>query len=95
MRPEPGPGNDWPGLFASRPRPAAADTIGLAREPRTSREVDVIAKATITQTFDTSGNCLTLSMSVDYDAIDSPEALGECVKNAVVLWHVTDDQEMP
>lgn len=51
-----------------------------------------MANATITQTFDPAGNCLSLSMSVDYDAIDSPESLEMCVRNAAVLWHVTDGE---
>lgn len=53
---------------------------------------DHVANATITQTFDSAGNCLSLSMSVDYDAIDSPESLEMCVRNAAVLWHVTDGE---
>lgn len=52
-----------------------------------------MAKAEITQTFDAEGNCLSLTMAVAYDALDSPESLDECVKRAAVLWHITDQQQ--
>lgn len=50
-----------------------------------------MAKAEITQTFGPDGKCVSLTVTVDYDAIDSPESLTECVKSAAALWHVTDD----
>jgi len=50
-----------------------------------------MAKAEITQTFDAEGNPTSITMSVAYDALDSPEALDECVKRAAVLWHIAGD----
>ena len=54
-----------------------------------------MATAEIRQTFDAEGNCLSLTMSVAYDALDSPEALDECVKRAAELWRITDQGEQP
>ena len=52
-----------------------------------------MANAEIRQTFDTEGNCLTLTLAVTYDALDSPESLDECVKRAAVLWHTIEPDE--
>lgn len=52
-----------------------------------------MARAEIQQTFDAEGNCLSLTMTVEGDVLDSPETLDECVKHAAVLWHITDDPQ--
>jgi hypothetical protein len=34
-----------------------------------------------------------ISASVDCDVLDAPEALVDCVKQAAILWHITDQGE--
>ena len=50
-----------------------------------------MARAEIHQTFDTDGNCITLTMTVEADVLDPAETIDECVKRAAVLWHIVDD----
>ena len=52
-----------------------------------------MARADITQTFDAEANCRSITLSVTYDALDSPESLEECVTRAAVLWHVMNEDE--
>jgi hypothetical protein len=52
-----------------------------------------MATAEIAQSFDTDGNCMTLTLTVTGDVLDSAEILDECVKRAAILWHVVEAAE--
>jgi hypothetical protein len=53
-----------------------------------------MATAKITATYHPDATPASVQAEVTYDALDSPEALEECVRNAAALWAVTqaDDE---
>lgn len=53
-----------------------------------------MATAKVTATYHADGSPASVETAVTYDTLDSPEALEECVRQAAVLWAVTqaDDE---
>lgn len=56
--------------------------------------MSAIATAKILATYHPDGSPASVETTVTYDVIDSPETLAEVVKQAAVLWAVTqaDDE---
>ncbi len=53
-----------------------------------------MAQAKILATYHPDGSPASVETMVTYDVIDSPETLAECVRQASVLWAITqaDDE---
>lgn len=50
-----------------------------------------MARAEIAQTFDADGNCLSLTMTVEGDVLDSAETYDDVTQRAVVMWKCIED----